>query len=494
MNRQDCRLRTVWEDRLGLSITKRLVELHGGTIHSKSQEGKGSRFVFSIPVHSEIVESPGPVRLQAHDAQPLPLDIGEPGDYRILIVDDEQVNRQVLVNHLSQEGYVITTAAGGVEALELIEKAREAGSPFHLLILDVMMPGMTGYDVCRTLRTTSRLDLPILLLTVRNQAEDVLAGFAAGANDYLVKPFNRQELMSRVGTILDLKGTAQDLKNALAKLEEYSHSLEKKVQDRTHDLEEAKKAAEAANRSKSDFLAVMSHEIRTSLVAEDFAINRLLMLTQLKKLGLKADEAKNGQEVVQAAANKAYALIFMDCQMPEMDGYAAAQAIRRQEALQGRRTPIVATSASISSGEKDKCLAAGMDDFLSKPMGLQDVYEALIKWLPAPTSKECLEVEKQLLPELSFIDAAKRDEVLELLDWDRQLLVKALEIYLRDTQGKLKALKLAAGRGDCPAVQLQAHGMKSSSAFLGITAMAELCRSLEEAAAAGTLWRRDTGI
>lgn len=196
---------------LGLAVTKQLVELHNGVIIVESKVGEGSRFTFTLPVSQEQVErtqevSPVKVGAQTPELTDEPLIpkivlASESGDFKILIVDDEPVNLQVLVNNLSLQNYAITQATNGLEALAIIEN----GFKPDLILLDVMMPRMTGYEVCRKIRESFlESEMPIVMLTAKNQISDLVEGFSSGANDYLTKPFSKAELLARIETHLRL--------------------------------------------------------------------------------------------------------------------------------------------------------------------------------------------------------------------------------------------------------------------------------------------------
>jgi diguanylate cyclase (GGDEF)-like protein len=191
---------------LGLGISRRLVELHGGGLRAESTVGSGSIFRFSMPVSSEATASPSAVTtvssagISTHSSIPLPLPA--PDAPRILAVDDDPVNLQVLINDLGLEGMAVTTATNGIEALTLIETSK----PFDLVLLDVVMPGMTGFEVCRRLRRRyNTAELPVTMLTAKNRLVDLTEGFACGANDYLDKPFTREELLAQVATQLKVR-------------------------------------------------------------------------------------------------------------------------------------------------------------------------------------------------------------------------------------------------------------------------------------------------
>ncbi|HOV80845.1 MAG TPA: AAA family ATPase, partial [Bacillota bacterium] len=229
------------------------------------------------------------------------------------------------------------------------------------------------------------------------------------------------------------------------------------------------------------------------LVAEDFAINQKLIQAQLRKLGLAADVVGNGKEAVEAFSRNSYALVLMDCRMPVMDGFEATRAIRSLEASCGQRTPIIATTAAAMPGEREKCLSAGMDDYLSKPVRMEDLQRVLSRWLPVPNllpiegpgtptqpHKEALEFRG-----LTAVNGDRLSELLSTTGEDVHFLCGLIRSFLRDMPEKMKSFRSALRQGDAATARLLAHGMKSSSSILGAALFADLCRDAEVLAAGG---------
>jgi PAS domain S-box-containing protein len=318
---------------LGLAISKRLVVLMGGEIGLASEPGRGSAFRFAVRLAKGEAAPPAPRRDESLRG------------LHVLVVDDNATNRTVLTRTLAGWGLRAAEAAGGAEALAAL---RSAGEAFALALLDFRMPEMDGLELARQIKADPALaGVRLIMLTslgLRGQRELALA---AGVDGYLVKPVRLSQLYDCLVTVLAATGSMPSAP--------------------------ARPAAGSERRPPP-----AAHGPRV-LLAEDNAVNQALALRLLQKLGCRVDVVGNGRDAVAAVARADYALVFMDCQMPEMDGYEATAAIRQGEAG-ARRLPIIALTASAMQGDREACLAAGMDDYLSKPLGLRDMERMLRRW------------------------------------------------------------------------------------------------------------------
>lgn len=229
------------------------------------------------------------------------------------------------------------------------------------------------------------------------------------------------------------------------------------------------------------------------LIVEDNVVNQRVATRMVEKLGCRVDVAANGQEAVEATAREGYDLILMDCQMPVMDGYEATRSIRLREGETGRHIPIIALTANAMPGDREKCLDAGMDDYLSKPVDHNRLVTVLQKWLPEPasqTTKTAVEshaVERAGGP--LVIDADAFNELLSLCDADEtpEIICEILEAFLEDTTAQLEALQQAASANDADALERSAHTLKSSSSNVAAVRMAELCLTLQMMGRSGSV-------
>ena len=315
---------------LGLAISKRLVEMMGGEINVESTEGKGSVFSFTARL-----ERTDPILVNKTDLRNL----------RVLVVDDLKSHRDILTRYLMSWNMCPVSVGNGAEALVALRQAAVAHEPFQVAILDMRMPDMDGWQLARVVQHEPALGTTrLVLLTAfdeRGVGEKALhAGFAA----YLTKPVRQSNLFDALAHVVEGE----------------SKPAPKPVEDKPA-------------------LATPLHRI---LLAEDNPINQRVAILQLGKLGYEAQVVDSGSEAIRAVNGnpEAYTLVLMDCQMPEMDGFEATRAIRKTELANGRHIPIIAMTANAMEGDRERCIAAGMDDYISKPVKLENLEALLKKW------------------------------------------------------------------------------------------------------------------
>jgi PAS domain S-box-containing protein len=339
---------------LGLTISRQLVELMGGSIGATSSPGQGSVFWFDLPFE---------VDRENDGFDPSTADLA---DVRVLIVDDNAVNRRVLHEQITSWRMRNGSVTSGVEALEALTAAYAAGDPYRVAILDHQMPGMDGLTLARAIRSDRRLaEMMLLLLTSSGHRKDARGAAEAGFAAYLTKPV-------RPSLLLDALAAAWARQAARAT--RYEDAATPATSDGAD-------AAPARPEPVADASSA-PHEWDGSrvLVVEDNRVNQKVASTLLAKLGCRVDLAATGREAVDLSVSHPYVLVFMDCEMPEMDGYEATREIRRREPA-GTHLPIVAMTAHALPGDREKCLAAGMDDYITKPMRLPDLEQALAAWV-----------------------------------------------------------------------------------------------------------------
>jgi two-component system, sensor histidine kinase and response regulator len=326
---------------LGLAICRQLIDLMGGKIGIDSTTGAGSTFWFTIPVKAT----------ESMDCSAAPSEIA---GRRVLIVDDLEMNRRVLESQLRGWGAECTSVEGGRHALAILEQAFAAGRPFDAALVDHLMPDVDGAELGQMLHADPRFgQLRLILLTSGEQLGSARELLERGFSAYLTKPVVRSRLL-RDAMCRALSSSSTDQPPKLA----------------------------FASPARADVAAPAASLIRV-LVAEDNSVNQMVAVRLLERLGCRVDVAGNGAEAVQMATRLPYSLIFMDCHMPEMDGFEATVQIRRRETELGLiAMPIVALTASVLQEDRDRCVSSGMDDIIGKPIQPVELAQALRRFVP----------------------------------------------------------------------------------------------------------------
>jgi PAS domain S-box-containing protein len=317
---------------LGLSICKQLVELMDGQIGVSSTPNEGSTFWFTA-------------RFEKQALKEVPPSIDSLKDLRVLIVDDSKTVQNVIANHAQSWGMNTHAVASATEALATLRANRDK---FDLAIIDLLMPGMDGFELAREIKADPTITkLPLVMLTSFREQGNSSAAKAIGIKSFLTKPIRRSQMFEAVNDLLSVARTYSSRPR-------FEQPVKEKVQQST----------------------------KLILLAEDNIINQKLATHQLQKLGYRADAVANGREALEALSRIPYDLVLMDCQMPEMDGYQATAEIRKREGTL-KHTPIVAMTANALEGDREKCLSAGMDEYLSKPVKQQNLGAILSKFFSA---------------------------------------------------------------------------------------------------------------
>ena len=468
---------------LGLAISKQLVELMGGTLRVVSEPGVGSTFTASIPFIVGVSAAS-------------PVILADLGDVHALVVDDNATNQRVLTELLSGWGCTAAVADGAHQAIALMGEAVDEGCPFAVVLLDLNMPDVDGYGLAAMVRAEPRLAAtPMIMLTSSAMSGEAARTSEAGIAAYLTKPVRAGQLRGAlevvVGTAARTGGGASP--NQPAALDEPSVATGAPPGELT-DV-----AREPAPSAGPEPLAADSPLV---LVVEDDAVNRKVLTAMLASVGYRADVAVNGIAALEALGTTRYAAVLMDCQMPVMDGYETTRELRRSEGAR-RRTPIIAVTATAMVADRVRCLAAGMDDYITKPLTSDALLTALERWIPnrsVPAIPVAVRAPDDAAGRAGALapggpvpaPPALDPEIVGRLerlgeDTGTDLVGELTTLFLADAGTRVLAIRDALTTHDTDEIGRSAHALNGASANLGATSLAALCADLETASAAGDL-------
>jgi PAS domain S-box-containing protein len=430
---------------LGLAISKQLVEAMGGEVGVDSRVGEGSRFWFTLPVllpkESEVSETPAAT--------------GFPG-LRVLVVDDQVTNREVIRKQLTAWGVYAVEAETFEAAVNALRSAATHSRPFDVALIDGLIDDRHGLELARAIRRDEEIASVRLILVCtfgqrvpENEMKD--AGFQAS----LMKPVRRSELYDCLMTVTT------------------SVALGARPSSSNHPPVRDESGPSAPPEEKS---AISFKPQATLLVVEDNPINQEVARYQLEKMGYHTDIAKDGIDALAMLERRDYALVLMDCHMPQMDGFETTARIRSRSDDKAL-IPIIAVTASGGSGERDKCLQAGMDDFLLKPFRKEVLSDTIIKWLPSASQSQPAGKSSGALSETTHDVRSGLKQLEE--DYGKEMVLKIVGMFIPDAEARLAQIDQAIEQKDFRALEAAAHGLKSGAANIGAKEMSQLCERLE---------------
>ncbi|MEP7134992.1 MAG: PAS domain S-box protein [Chloroflexota bacterium] len=460
---------------LGLTISKQLVEAMGGKIGIESTPGMGSNFWFDI----KFGKQPG----KTGDTAPLKIGLINLSEARILVVDDNKTNQIVLTKNVEAMGCRVEAVSSGAKGLESLRNAYRAGEPYHVVLLDMQMPGMDGEQTARAIKSDPAIkDVKIIILTSMGHRGDAARMESLGCSGYLLKPVKQQMLFEATMTVLGR--VTEEIPPLITR----------------HTLAEQRKVSQRL------------------LLAEDNPINQKLAITVLQKAGYSVDTVDTGSEAVSKAMTNQYNAILMDVQMPVMDGFEATQQIRVWEQNSGAHIPIIAMTAHAMQGDRERCLEAGMDDYITKPLQPRVLFSVLDRWIrietvdskaekiledysssteigtldfddglfgepstASPSTKKAVPV---IQPKVNSLEQSPVDiqAVVERFDNDSVFVMSVINDFKNNLPERMQEIHHALQARDMNSLSRQAHNLKGISLNINAGPMAQTALEIETTA------------
>ncbi|MGB7848087.1 MAG: response regulator [Candidatus Acidiferrum sp.] len=427
---------------LGLTISSRLVELMGGRIWVESEVGSGSRFHFTArfaltktSLQTVVPRDPSTLR-----------------DLDVLVVDDNSTNRHILVKMLDNWQMRPSAVDSGAKAIASLREAQGMGRKLSLILLDAQMPEMDGFALAESIKRNPEWKAAtIMMLSSAGQRGDAMRCRELGIAAYLTKPVQQSELLEAILTAL---GTP-------------SAGVRPPAPITRHSLRESQT------------------QLRI-LLTEDNAVNQMVAVRLLEKYGHTVKLAENGKRALAMLEEQSFDALLMDIQMPEMNGWEATQAIREKEKTTGKHIPIIAMTAHAMKGDEERCLVAGMDAYLAKPIRTRDLF-ALLDRFGGPRQKEADAGPPAAAGKQTVSHALDLAAALERLEGDRDLFLEVAQVFSSDCPRLLREMRQAIAAGNPKALKQLAHTLKGSSASVGALALSQTSRQIEMLAGSGDI-------